>query len=747
MSTTARHLGVRRFEASVLVLAALAVLWGFVEWTRDLPTFSGIAVVALASIPILVRTSIPVVSSAHVVTISLTAAVLYAGRSDEGTHIFPLWAVLVALASWLLQARPRRRFNPRLGFQVLGGAALVEASRITDFGPHPYDRVLTGLAAYCLTIWLLEEIRHRLIHGEHRQRVWSVPNLVIAIALLGLMSSGIAVLRLMLQGPDETPRSGILVLFSLLLVMVATLLARVERNRVTARALAEAAVAMPWPLETIDERLCAAARSGVRAREVKIDGAPTDNALSVQLRDRRHVVLRRGPGELAFTRADHELVRALVAMADASRVHADHEHQLRTAATTDDLTGLWTYGYFREVLQKAFQQRNPGEQIAVYFLDLDHFKELNDTLGHLATDHVVRELGNRLLTQLPVDAFPSRFGGDEFVLMLRNVHGPGHCESVRHQISNIVAEPMTVDGAVVKLECTIGVSVSGEPDDDRDRIVAEAEREMRTRKLESRALQQGPQWVGELSLVQELVSTGGIDVAFQPIVDLRDDSLMGYEALVRASHPALGRLSPVQMISSAIRLGILDEVTEVIAEQAIDTVSRVAASLDRRLTLSVNIEYQQLRDGSRLLDWLCERVDGAGIDLILEVSERKIGLWHSVHLHLAQMLRDSGIGLALDDFGAGQATFSVVSDWEWDWVKIDRAFLGSMGERGRAMLPHVVRMLDELGTTIVQEGIETLEHLAVIRELNVHLAQGIRLGAPQSGAEILANPSVPGLPA
>lgn len=128
--------------------------------------------------------------------------------------------------------------------------------------------------------------------------------------------------------------------------------------------------------------------------------------------------------------------------------------------------------------------------------------------------------------------------------------------------------------------------------------------------------------------------------------------------------------------------------------------------------------------------------------MVLEVSERKVGVWHSVHLQVATRLREAGIGLALDDFGAGQATFAVVSDWDWDWVEIDRAFLTTMGERGRTMLPHVVRMLDELGTTVVQEGIETVEHLDLVRGLGVQLGQGVRLGAPQTTDEVLAEHGV-----
>lgn len=437
--------------------------------------------------------------------------------------------------------------------QVVAGAALVETCALVTWEPHPYDRVVIGLVAYLAVVGALEAVRHRLTHLDARHRVWSVPNLVVSVLLLALLSCGIATLRLLIEGPGHTPRSAALVLFGVLLVLVASLLARVERKRVTAKALTEAAVAMPWPAESIDERLCSAARAGVQAA---------------------------------------------------------HERQMQTAITTDELTGLWTFRYFREVLQKAFQQRNPHEQIAVFFLDLDNFKQLNEAVGHLTADRVVAEVGQRLLTQLPVDSFPARFGGDEFVLMMRNVHGPGHCESLRHLVAQIIGEPMTVDGAVFKLSATSGLAVSTDPEDEADPIIAAAERDMRGGKATGRSLL-SPRWLDEINLVREVVDCGGIDIALQPIIDLDTDAMLGYEALVRATHPDIGRLSPVQTIASAMRLGILDEVSEMVAERAIDTVATLARATGRRLTLSINIEYQQLYDDNRFLEWIEPRVGAA----------------------------------------------------------------------------------------------------------------------------------------
>ncbi len=747
-----RRRWVLAYDGVLFVIALVIVALEALEWRDNLPDFRPVSIVALAALPLLIRNSIPVSTGTYSATVALAPAVLYSAAFDGGSHIFPLWALIVFCSYSLLRGRPSVR-NPRVAIQILAGAALMEVATATRLGFHPYDRVLTGIAAYLAVLAALEFPRHWIRTNQSRLRVLEPLNLAAAVIALLLSSTSVAVLRRMQAegqgfGVLNTPEGqapGTVPVLGITLIAACVLLAKVERQLLITATLSDAAVAMPWPGDQIDELLKETSRRGLRARTAEIRAEPDGRqSLSLELRDGRFLVLTRGRGDLGFQRSEEKLARALVAMAEGSRAQATHEQVLIQAANTDALSGLWTHPFFNTCLSTALAERAPTENIAVLFIDLDDFKFVNESLGHLVADDVIRTLGERLLSGLPVDSFPSRFGGDEFVLLFRHVHGASHLESLKHQVTALVGEHITVEGEVLQMSCTIGAALSSPSRNSASGLLQDAELEMRSLKAARRAIPR-PRWAPEVALLRDLVDEGDIGVAYQPLIDLRTNSLYGYEALVRAHHPAFGPLSPLQTIGSAIRLGILDEVTEIIAEQAFVAVDRVAQRIGRELTLSINIEYQQLRDGNPLLDWVCERKESHGFPVVLELSERKIGAWHSVHEHVARNLRDCGVELALDDFGAGNATFNVVSEWDWGWVKIDRAFLSSMGERGLTMLPHVVRMLHELGTTAVLEGIETREQLGFARELSIPLAQGHRLGTPQSAEEILTDQTVHGL--
>jgi EAL domain-containing protein (putative c-di-GMP-specific phosphodiesterase class I) len=229
----------------------------------------------------------------------------------------------------------------------------------------------------------------------------------------------------------------------------------------------------------------------------------------------------------------------------------------------------------------------------------------------------------------------------------------------------------------------------------------------------------------------------GLDVAFQPVVDLATGQPIGWEALLRGELPEHGTLSPERVVSSATRTGALDPVMRQVSEQALTTGSLASRRLGRTMTISLNVEYEQLHADSAYLHWLVERAATAPVDLIVEITERgDIESWGGPHDEALALLRSGGIGLAIDDLGAGASRLGLLARSDWSWVKLDRAFL-QLGERGLVMLRHTVAMLHELGTTVVVEGIETAEHRDTARRLGIDLGQGNLLGVPVPGAELL----------
>lgn len=242
--------------------------------------------------------------------------------------------------------------------------------------------------------------------------------------------------------------------------------------------------------------------------------------------------------------------------------------------------------------------------------------------------------------------------------------------------------------------------------------------------------------LGEGEMVRALLAQG-LDVAYQPVIEVATGQVIGWEALLRGSLPLHGALSPEHVVGSAARIGSLDRVMRQVAEQALMTATVASLRLDRRMTISVNLEPDQLRPGSPFLRWLCDRTANAPVRLLLEVTERTESPWSEQTADVAARLRGRGIGLAIDDLGAGPFRMRQLALEDWAWVKLDRGFL-LYGERGLVLLRHTVAMLHELGATVLLEGIETAEQLDLARTLGVQLAQGNLLGAPSSAQELLA---------
>jgi EAL domain-containing protein (putative c-di-GMP-specific phosphodiesterase class I) len=230
----------------------------------------------------------------------------------------------------------------------------------------------------------------------------------------------------------------------------------------------------------------------------------------------------------------------------------------------------------------------------------------------------------------------------------------------------------------------------------------------------------------------------GIDVAYQPVFDVATHRVVGWEALLRGHLPEHGRVSPERVVGSAVRTGSLDTVMRQVAEQALGTATVASLRLGRTMTLSINMECEQLHADSSFLRWLVDQSSAAPVDLVVEISERGAAEAFCEEQDRAlDVLRDGGIGLGIDDLGAGASRLQLLARAHWQWVKLDRGFLVT-GERGRVMLRHTVAMLHELGATIVLEGIETTEQLELTRSLGIGLAQGNLLGAPIPAAELLA---------
>lgn len=510
-------------------------------------------------------------------------------------------------------------------------------------------------------------------------------------------------------------------------------------ERAAVEVLADAAIQMPWPEHEVEAWLVSWARQAVGGYvAVEVVPAPPPD-VSLLFGDRRYLVARRRLGDPPLAEPDRRLLAALAAMATASRHAAQRDASLRRRALTDDLTGLWHHQYFREVFEGVAETRL-GETIGVLFLDLDGMKLLNEALGHLDADEVLRDLGERLRGDLfPEDSFAARTGGDEFAVVVRHLDDAHHLDRLVADLHEALRAPIAVGDRIVSVEVSIGAVLSRDGADDPEALLREAERRMRIAKRSRRPDALPPRWYDDRTVLRDMIDQGRIEVAYQPVVDIGNGGIIGYEALVRGRSLDLGPVSPMMLVGAAAKLSMLDELTEVVVAHSLSTMREVVALAGRPVSLSVNLEFEQLRDDSRLLRSLPARFDGSDVHLILEISERNVARWTPPQRALAVELDDAGIGLAVDDFGTGYSSLNLLTSWAWEWVKIDRALVAEQGgEPSRTLLGHVVRMLGDLDLTPVVEGIETPDELAHARAIGIGLAQGTLCAAPASAEAVLA---------
>ncbi len=510
--------------------------------------------------------------------------------------------------------------------------------------------------------------------------------------------------------------------------------------------LVEAAAALPWPVAQIDDIVCRFARAATGSERAECTPVPTGDpqcsvALSVPFGSRRQLTVCRSAGRPPYTVDDHHALRVLVAMATASQESAVREAVLQQQMATDALTGLWSYPKFREGLRALARSCPPEDRWAVLFLDLDHFKTINTRLGHLDADEVLREVARRIASVAEPPTLSARFGGDEFLIA---VAVPGDdpdtsreaLDRLTDQLTNRIRQPMRVGGQFLQVNVAVGASVAPREAEDVDAVIRQAEAAMRAAKLAS-STHGPPRWVDERRRIREFLDEREVRVEYQPILDLRERRISGFEALLRVTDPEMGPISPELLVDAATRIRLLDELTLLVSEQASEAMSQLAPLCEHRLRVAINLEFAQLDADNVTLSWLVERFEDAPVDLLLELTERSSLDWTRAHEDVARGLRRQGIELAIDDFGAGYATYHFLDAWDWSLVKIDRGLIRAHDRYGQLLLRHVASLLTDIGTRSVAEGIETAEHLQLVTELGIDYAQGYFIGRPMPATAIL----------
>lgn len=433
------------------------------------------------------------------------------------------------------------------------------------------------------------------------------------------------------------------------------------------------------------------------------------------------------------------LVRAIRYAQERKRLETALAHQ----ALHDPLTGLANRALFRDRLERALRRarRSDGGTIAVLFFDLDHFKAVNDSLGHSAGDALLVLVAQRLRTVLRENDTLARLGGDEFTVLTEDLSGPDDAQQLADRVMTALTEPFDVSGRAVHVGASAGlVLVRG--GDDPETLLRDADIALYAAKAAGRGRSA---WfddelhahvVRRVTLETELreaVTSGRLDVAYQPIVDLREGHVVLLEALVRWPHPSRGTLSPADFLPAAEHSGLVSALDRLVLRRAVAGLAAWRASGGPSVPVSVNVSGRTLTD-TDFADVVLATLQEAGVptsDLVLEIVETA-AVDGQVALRLAE-LRDAGVRIALDDFGAGDASFAQFLTLQVDLLKLDGSLLagdGGDGDRGLTLLGLLARVGTELGMHVVAEGIETAAHLDAVKGLGLRLGQGYHWARP-----------------
>jgi diguanylate cyclase (GGDEF)-like protein/PAS domain S-box-containing protein len=426
------------------------------------------------------------------------------------------------------------------------------------------------------------------------------------------------------------------------------------------------------------------------------------------------------------------------------------EEQLRHRAFHDPLTGLANRALFTDrvhhaLVVRAFEDGEAG----VLFLDLDDFKAVNDSLGHVAGDALLRAVGVRLRASLSPSVTVARMGGDEFAVLVEGPNGAAAALEAAERVTAALQAPFDLDGREVFVTASVGIAVGH----DADELLRRSDAAMYQAKASGKAqyVTYAPRMDehlgGRLELVADLRRAQIAEdfvLHYQPVVELATGAVLGVEALLRWQHPTRGLLQPSEFIHLAEETGRIVEIGRWVLAEACRQTAFWHAELPggERLSVSVNVSTRQvLRPG--LLEDVRGALTDSGLepsDLTLEITETVLARRREEMTSVLEEIANCGVRLALDDFGTGYSSLSLLQDLPVHVLKIDRSFVRSIGAPGgrAAFVRAIVQLAEALELTVVAEGIEEAGHVASLIRLGCRIGQGFHFAVPLEPSEFEA---------
>jgi len=422
------------------------------------------------------------------------------------------------------------------------------------------------------------------------------------------------------------------------------------------------------------------------------------------------------------------------------------EAKINQLARYDSLTGLPNRVLFRDQMDAAVANLRRRGQFAIHFIDLDEFKQVNDTLGHPCGDELLCAVAERLRNAVRATDIVARFGGDEFVIQQYPLSHPKEAAELAEQLVSALAAPFRISGHEVVIGASIGIALAPRDGTQADLLLKNADMALYRAKSDGRRawrfFEHGMDVMAQarrnLQLdLRNALGSGAFKIHYQPLLNLHTNRISTCEALLRWPHPLRGAISPGEFIPVAEEMGLIVDIGSYVLREA----CAECAKWPGDVRVAVNMSPIQFRSGN-----VAEVVREALAAAQLPASRLEIEITESVFLddteltrHWLQALQEMGVRISLDDFGTGYSSLAYLHSYPLDKVKIDRSFLHGVDKSDRSLnlLHGVARLSADLGMAVAVEGIETEEQFNLITsEKNVDEVQGFLIGMPAPASEI-----------
>jgi diguanylate cyclase (GGDEF)-like protein len=457
--------------------------------------------------------------------------------------------------------------------------------------------------------------------------------------------------------------------------------------------------------------------------------------------------VQEGPVAKSFDRNDLQLVMAVSHQVALTLLRFEHQQELIHHANHDPLTNLPNRTRLLDRLEQAIarSKREEGFIFALFFLDINDFKLVNDSLGHIIGDKILQKIGTSLSEHFREVDTIARIGGDEFVILYEGLDDIEHTLNVAERLVDCFIQPFVVENRKIFVTVSVGATTSMMEYSNPEDVLRDADIAMYRAKesggsnfqlYDSLMHKELVELMELQSSVHKAVREEELILHYQPVIALQTGRIVGFEALVRWNSPEKGLLGPERFLLHLDTTGLLNEIDLYVLGKAIDDFAELNEKHQTLAPLYVSVNISQRTFfHNQLTDFVVEMVREAGMDpknLVFEITERANIKADETILQVMNNLRSKGIKLSLDDFGTGYSTLGYLHRFPVDYLKIDKSFVQTVGLGGEnaRIVETIVSMAEHIGMMVVAEGVETEEQLEFLRQINCGYAQGFYFSHP-----------------